>query len=591
MLLIQGCDVLHQINAKEYLAPAVLAATQNNRLDARAFAKSDYDMQSQVLLTKLPAGFFEKLLVKVRRCYVHMDFSQTAAAFYGCGLKAQLWLRHTLQHSGAPSGKNILEGAQISEDCWVRVNETFGSKGIEVQRDLLGKVTTIYSNGSAKIRFEGKDHTVHAKNFGKMSVVENDCPTRSIVALTIITSTVRQMDHIEQFLQELCVFFPGMCSVDEKGTLSLGIKLVETRASSHEPIQVQIIEATNQEAGKQTSLPFSEHVKQVILDLHKKNSDHSEVLSVCTGWRQVHDLQSRGTILEVWQKEDTEWQKKDTDQMRVIVVVMNEYICFPYIRKRASELLMETVSMLRLSDIKTSLKQLIDDAEAGLNDKETSEKIIKQTAHKILELKNQVESTFDADKLQELQQKREDKEHSGSIRAMESSTERDILEAAELANFARLEGDIKCLDMLQADLTDLLKPLQQFHAAVDAKLAIIPVISKGYKFPYKEDGSPDYSCWWPANMSELKNHALFVDLRNSDAKDPQIDKFLRELVPQIHKFLLEGHAVPKSFSEAADKIICLQCAKEGISQPHRFSRRVTSSKLLEAKREQVHEMK
>lgn len=43
-------------------------------------------------------------------------------------------------------------------------------------------------------------------------------------------------------------------------------------------------------------------------------------------------------------------------------------------------------------------------------------------------------------------------------------------------SLSRLESDIKCLDMLQADLKDSLKPLQQFHVAMDAKLVIIPVI-------------------------------------------------------------------------------------------------------------------
>ena len=49
-------------------------------------------MSSRVPYRDVPPGFFERLLVLCREDYSHMDFSDTAAAFYGSGLKAQLFL-------------------------------------------------------------------------------------------------------------------------------------------------------------------------------------------------------------------------------------------------------------------------------------------------------------------------------------------------------------------------------------------------------------------------------------------------------------------------------------------------------------------
>ena len=114
--------------------------------------------------------------------------------------------------------------------------------------------------------------------------------------------------------------------------------------------------------------------------------------------------------------------------------------------------------------------------------------------------------------------------------------------------------------------------LQQFQAAEKAGLVIIPVICPGFKIS-------DYSCWWPASMSGLKRHSLFVDLRNLNNLE---SKVLQELLPQIIKFLEEwrGQAPdPSVFKEAADRIVCVQCVKQSIAKPHFFSRAACEAEL------------
>ena len=43
--LLEGCDILHHCSDDEYLAPALLADTQLNKLDARAFSTPDVAVQ------------------------------------------------------------------------------------------------------------------------------------------------------------------------------------------------------------------------------------------------------------------------------------------------------------------------------------------------------------------------------------------------------------------------------------------------------------------------------------------------------------------------------------------------------------------
>ena len=106
--LLEGCDILHQVSGHEYVVPALLAQTQRGSLDARAFS-APVDMVSlRVPYRDVPPGFFGRLLVLCRKDYSHMDFSDTAAAFYGRGLKAQLFLSRDRVARGKDEVKAVL---------------------------------------------------------------------------------------------------------------------------------------------------------------------------------------------------------------------------------------------------------------------------------------------------------------------------------------------------------------------------------------------------------------------------------------------------------------------------------------------------
>ena len=93
--LLAGCNVVHELNDNEYLAPELVNKRQQKRLDARAFTRSHLGVEAHLTLPILPDGFLTRLLVKLRQHYSHMDFSASGAALYGRGRKVQLFAGHT----------------------------------------------------------------------------------------------------------------------------------------------------------------------------------------------------------------------------------------------------------------------------------------------------------------------------------------------------------------------------------------------------------------------------------------------------------------------------------------------------------------
>ena len=90
--LLEGCDILHRSGDDEYLAPALLADTQRDKMDARAFARPDGCVAKQLRVSHLPDGFFSRLLVRMARDYSHLDFAGTVAALYDRALKLQVFV-------------------------------------------------------------------------------------------------------------------------------------------------------------------------------------------------------------------------------------------------------------------------------------------------------------------------------------------------------------------------------------------------------------------------------------------------------------------------------------------------------------------
>jgi Leucine-rich repeat (LRR) protein len=112
--LLTGFDVMQLVEKDEYFAPA-LCPENRQQMDARAFARSDCDVHKRVLMTPHPLSFFAKLVVKVwsERLYSHVDFSPTRAAFYGRGLKAQIfWLCKNIEvvhQDGSHSRRSVVQ--------------------------------------------------------------------------------------------------------------------------------------------------------------------------------------------------------------------------------------------------------------------------------------------------------------------------------------------------------------------------------------------------------------------------------------------------------------------------------------------------
>jgi GTPase SAR1 family protein len=114
--LLAGCDILHKISDSEYVVPALLAENKQQLVDARSCEKLNCTSVRQQFSMRnfyfeaLPLGFFEKLVIKCRRFYTHMDFSSGLVAFYGQGLKAQIFQsRTTIQSDGQERSVQTLE--------------------------------------------------------------------------------------------------------------------------------------------------------------------------------------------------------------------------------------------------------------------------------------------------------------------------------------------------------------------------------------------------------------------------------------------------------------------------------------------------
>jgi len=68
---------------------------------------------------------------------------------------------------------------------------------------------------------------------------------------------------------------------------------------------------------------------------------------------------------------------------------------------------------------------------------------------------------------------------------------------------------------------------------------VIPIVCPGYVFPNKIVNGRmttdiNFHAWWPTNMNELKDHALFVNLQNRAEWRSRVEL---ELLPAINSFL------------------------------------------------------
>jgi hypothetical protein len=74
---------------REFVIPSMLSTSHRFRIDSRVFG-SDCLFRVTMTYTSLPPGFFERLIVRLRRNASHMDFNRRSAAFYTMGTKLQV---------------------------------------------------------------------------------------------------------------------------------------------------------------------------------------------------------------------------------------------------------------------------------------------------------------------------------------------------------------------------------------------------------------------------------------------------------------------------------------------------------------------
>ena len=97
--------------------------------------------------------------------------------------------------------------------------------------------------------------------------------------------------------------------------------------------------------------------------------------------------------------------------------------------------------------------------------------------------------------------------------------------------------------------------------------AIVPVIMPGFDL---SKGARKGE-WWPARMPELREHALFVDLRSRAGWDEVIQE---QLLPQVEKFLDEWRGDGRAAAGAARgaRVECLECLASDVADSAQFER-------------------
>jgi hypothetical protein len=157
---LESSDMLNPVNEFEYVAPALLAGPNSHILDPRAFEPPLGDtVRKSISVACLPDGFFNKLLVKLRRRNNHMDFSAFGAALYRSGLKTQVFLTHS----------NIETHAAIRKRSRVTLHMfTTTKKQMEEIMQYLGELFKFFP-GMYGINKDGTVYTLEAHSVWKFT--------------------------------------------------------------------------------------------------------------------------------------------------------------------------------------------------------------------------------------------------------------------------------------------------------------------------------------------------------------------------------------------------------------------------------------
>ena len=333
------------------------------------------------------------------------------------------------------------------------------------------------------------------------------------MTMHFFTSTEKQMEQIMRHVDELGLFFPGMCSIDKTGQVftTLDKTVVKTSDSTGQstaktPVQVHIIEYCSAEQVQQAKRA-----------------------------RQLQELQQESeSILTREHMEESERLLKNQKMS---------------VGNQIKEIILQSNKATRQTDNLPTVAvgdPALDEHEWGLTDTSTMRVILICMDRNII-------STFSPHNL------------------------------------------------------PLQRFVQKFRAAVNAGLAIIPLICPGYNVE-------DYACWWPRYLPEMKQHSIFFDCRDMLSRQqirdlqfqvneermkraPPVAKqklklhetwssaVKEKLLNRINQYLLFWRGKPPdldTFTAAFDRVVCPQCSQQlALQQPHVFSRSGCQSKLEE----------
>lgn len=522
LALLSGSDVIHRVSHHEYLAPALLA-TQNERLDARAFSHPEGAVWKQVQVARLPDGFFSKLLVRCRRNYSHMDFSLTTAALYARGHKAQIFLAHGAATKQLPDG---------------------------------------------------------------LFDAETRAPRSStLVTFNIFTTTARQMTQIESHLRTLHDFYPGMCTIDD-GTQKLlaGLSMTAKRDVVPEPVQVRLIESANASGLRWEVVQAACGLKwrkvganQTTQGMGLNNNELREALK-----RKTEFTQQEWEAFKIADLCRNDYIKVGDSYFRPCGAVPSGIqLEAPSLAQALSGSVSKGRTYVEFTQLEWE-EFGITSLSAYHWVQSPAGRFFQPADHKdeaASLLKNRI-----AEQLRRTFQEIDDAEgHGADVLTVHTDATEGKLEWDEHYT-KRLRVVLVCMDNKIASDE---QALQQFRAAAKAGLAMIALICPGYHIKdyscWWPDNMPELSkhALFFDCRSMLDEHGNVADKWRETLKPGllvQIYKFLEEWRGQAPD--------PRAFAAAADRIPCVRCSEESLPSPHVFSRSACEEKLSTA-REQI----
>ena len=433
----------------------------------------------------------------------------------------------------AESRHNKIDARALAAgDCEFMQNFYFTSMPVGLFERLIIKNLSVYDHvdfSQAVATFYARGLKVHTFLTEDVEI-KSQVGVRNAVRIQCFASTQQQMEVIRRQIDELRAFFPGMRQLHDDTAPP------ERRDSSQveAPIQVWIIEATpafevtivlNKERCESTDKSPNVHLKSIGENMVTYNVD-------CIP----------GVIAETF-----EGQGIDADDVKVIDI-------------------QELNTTVRLKIRIDKLKHRQEHVGTLLNafKREGFDIMVLQTWKGVADqLKTML---LDVDN----EQRPEDLEALNIHTGQEEDLDPRQLRLAVVCMDDTTTKDPACVKL--------------FEKAIEAKVAIIPLICPTYEFPKKVRGEKvtnesEFGEWWPENMWQMRHHALSV---NFQRLTEWRSKVRDEVYPRVIKHLSAWRGLapdPQRFQKFNDHIICVQCHDE-VRQPPGFFPRERCEKII-----------